>query len=254
MTALNGFSQAHIERRTDWTTELFSLRVSGASVPFQAGQYVKLALPSDDGTLISRPYSIVNAPLNSSDMMEFLIVANPEGGLSPRLQNLREGDAIYVGNKAYGDLTFSSIPKTAQNLWLLSTGTGVGPFLSLLDDMNFRPGCERIILVHAVRQEKDLVYRYLIETLIEQYDGRLSYLPIVSREKLNYTLHGRIPQLLSSQMLQEKVGHGIEDQDSFVMLCGNPAMIKETVEVLKSFGLEKYRRATGGQIIYERYW
>lgn len=254
MATLDGYFQARIERRTDWTRELFSLRVSGASVDFQAGQYVKLALYDHNRKLVSRPYSIVNAPLNSSDMMEFLIVADPDGALSPLLKELQEGDAIYVGNRAHGDLTFASIPKTTQDLWLLSTGTGIGPFLSLLDDMNFRPWCEQIILTHAVRHEKDLVYRYLIETLIEQYDGRLAYVPIVSREKLNHTLYGRIPQLLSNNVIQDKVGCKLEPTKSFVMLCGNPQMIKETVGVLGSLGLEKQRRATGGQVIYERYW
>ncbi|KHA61912.1 ferredoxin-NADP reductase [Vibrio variabilis] len=254
MAALDGFSQAHVERRTEWTSLLFSLRLGGASVRFQAGQYVKLALLNQDEQLVARPYSIVNAPLNSSDMMEFLIVANPEGSLSPLLQQLREGDTIYVSNKAYGDLTLSSIPKNTQNLWLLATGTGIGPFLSLLDDINVRPGCDHIVLVHAVRQEKDLVYRYLIETLIEQYDGRLQYVPVVSREQLDCALYGRIPQLLSNQTLQKEAGVNLSAEESFVMLCGNPDMIKESVEVLKSFGLEKHRRATGGQIIYERYW
>lgn len=254
MTALNGFSLAQIERRTEWTSELFSLRVTGASVRFQAGQYVKLAIKDEDGKVISRPYSIVNAPLNSSDMMEFLIVANPKGALSPKLQALQEGAPIYVSNTAHGDLTFNSIPKHTRNLWLLSTGTGVGPFLSLLDDINLRPGNEHIVLVHAVRHERDLVYRYLIDTLIEQYEGRLTYVPIVSREPSTKALQGRIPQLLAQQKIQQKIDIELTASESFAMLCGNPDMIKETLQVLQSMGLDKYRRASGGHILYERYW
>ncbi|WP_159651434.1 ferredoxin--NADP reductase [Vibrio atypicus] len=254
MTALNGFSLAYIERRTDWTSELFSLRVNGVPVRFQAGQYVKLALYDETNKLISRPYSIVNAPLNSSDMMEFLVIANPNGALSPRLQNLREGDSIYVADKAFGDLTFNSIPKQTQNLWLFSTGTGIGPFLSLLDDINFRPGCEKIVLVHAVRHEKDLVYRYLIDQLVKQYEGRLIYLPIVSREQSDFALYGRIPQLIDQGILQDKLDLPLAAETTFTMLCGNPEMIKETLSVLQSLGLEKYRRKTGGHILYERYW
>ena len=254
MTALNGFSLAHVERRTEWTDELFSLRVTGARVRFQAGQYVKLAIQDAEGKVISRPYSIVNAPLNSSDMMEFLIVANPNGALSPKLQALREGDAVYVSDKAYGDLTFNSIPKHARNLWLLSTGTGIGPFLSLLDDINLRPGNEHIVLVHAVRHERDLVYRYLIDTLIEQYEGRLTYVAVVSREPSKKGLQGRIPQLLSEQVIQRQIDIELTASESFAMLCGNPEMIKETLLVLESMGLSKCRRSSGGQILYERYW
>ncbi len=254
MVALNDFSLAHIDRRIDWTQDIFSLRVTGAAVHFEAGQYIKLALLNEEGELVARPYSIVNAPLNSSDMLEFLIVAHPEGLLSPHLQNLKEGDNIYVGGKAYGDLVFRNIPKSTRNLWLLSTGTGVGPFLSLLDDINFRPSSENIVLVHAVRHERDLVYRYLIDHLIQQYEGRLIYVPVVSREDAEDALKGRIPQLLSSQVLQQHSGVELGAKDSFAMLCGNPGMIKDTIDVLTSMGLQKHRRATGGHILYERYW
>lgn len=254
MVALNGFSLAHIDRRTDWNQDLFSLRVTGARLQFEAGQYTKLALFNSQGDLVSRPYSVVNAPLNTTDMLEFLIVSHPEGALSPYLQKIKEGDEIYVGEKAYGDLVFSNIPKQTKNLWLLSTGTGIGPFLSLLDDINFRPSCEHIVLVHAVRHERDLVYRYLIDQLIQQYEGRLSYIPVVSREPVEGVLSGRIPQLIASETLQRVVDVPLNKAESFVMLCGNPEMIKDSIAVLTEMGLEKHRRATGGQILYERYW
>jgi len=254
MAVPKGFTIASVDRRIDWTSDVFSLRVTGAAVNFEAGQYIKLALSDENGEFVSRPYSIVNAPLNSTDMLEFLIIAHPDGVLSPRLQSLKEGDEIYVGEKAYGDLVFRSIPKETKSLWLLSTGTGVGPFLSLLDDINFRPSSEHIVLVHAVRHERELVYQYLIEHLIQQYDGRLKYVPIVSREPVDGALCGRIPQLLQQESLQQHAGIALNADDSFAMLCGNPEMIKETIRVLTEMGLEKYRRATGGNILYERYW
>ena len=254
MTAPDGFNLAKVDKRTDWTSELFSLRLTGAPLTFKAGQFTKLALYDDDGQLISRAYSVVNAPLNSSDMLEFLIVSNPEGKLTPKLQHLKEGDSVYVGASAYGDLILSSIPKSTQDLWLLSTGTGIGPFLSLLDDINVRPGYEKIVLVHGVRHEKDLVYRYLIEQLVDQYEGRLSYVPVVSREQHPNTLYGRIPQLLDQREIQEIAQAELTQENSFVMLCGNPEMIKETTKTLQGFGLEKFRRATGGNITFERYW
>lgn len=254
MAVLDGFNLARLERRTDWTPNVFSLRLTGAPLTFKAGQFTKLGLLDDEGNMISRAYSLVNAPLNTSDMLEFLIVAHPEGKLTPKLQQLQTGDGVYVGKEAYGDLTFDIIPKQTQNLWLLSTGTGIGPFLSLLDDMNFRPNCDEIVLVHAVRHEKELVYRYLIDQLVQQYEGRLRYLPVVSRDPDTTHLSGRIPQLLQSGVLLRSADVSLAPEQSFVMLCGNPEMIKDTQQTLVEMGLNKYRRATGGNIIFERYW
>ncbi|MFB9135569.1 ferredoxin--NADP reductase [Vibrio sp. AK197] len=248
-----GFQSATVTQRTDWTSELFSLRVSGADLSFKAGQFTKLALPNAEGKLVSRAYSVVNAPLSTSDMLEFLIIANPQGQLSPQLQALNVGQSLYVGTRANGDLLGEVIPKRANDLWLLSSGTGIGPFLSLLDDIHLRPRCEKIILVHAVRHRADLVYQYLIQQLIQLYDGRLQYVPIVSREPTEY-LSGRIPQLIASGALSQHTGVDLSADESFVMLCGNPQMIKDTLPVLKELGLEKYRVKTGGHIVYERYW
>ncbi|ACY53824.1 ferredoxin--NADP reductase [Vibrio diabolicus] len=254
MTELKGFNLAKVEKRIDWTGELFSLRVSGAPLTFKAGQFTKLALLDDEGKPISRAYSVVNAPSEQFDWLEFLIVADPQGQLSPRLQKLKSGDSIYVGETAHGDLIHDSIPKQAHDLWLLSTGTGIGPFLSLLDDINLPPHNERIVLVHAVRYEKDLVYKYLIEQLQQRYEGRLKYIPIVSREVVDGQLQGRIPELIESGRLSNAADVPFSAQSSFVMMCGNPQMIKDTLPVLQDLGLEKYRPKTGGNIIYERYW
>lgn len=254
MTELAGFNRAVVGKRTDWTDELFSLRINGANLDFKAGQFTKLALPGENGKALSRAYSLVNAPSVNSDWLEFLIVANPEGQLTPKLQALKPGDEIYVGQTAHGDLTAETIPKSTQDLWLFATGTGIGPFLSLLDDITQPPRCDQIVLLHAVRYEKDLVYRYLIEQLAELYQGRLRYVPVVSRESIAGALKGRIPDLLQSGALFDHLQCTLSAERSFAMLCGNPEMIKETTAVLQSLGLEKYRRQTGGHILYERYW
>ncbi|MCA3952588.1 ferredoxin--NADP reductase [Vibrio vulnificus] len=248
------FAKAVVEKRTDWTGELFSLRVTGTHLDFKAGQFTKLALLDEQGQMVSRAYSLVNAPSVLNDWLEFLIVSHPQGKLTPKLQSLKTGDEIYVGKSAHGDLTSDIIPKTTEDLWLFATGTGIGPFLSLLDDITHQPRCDRIILVHCVRYEKDLVYRYLIEQLKELYGGRLVYVPIVSREQVPNTLHGRIPALLSSGILFHHLGMEMSAKTSFAMLCGNPEMIKDTSAALQNLGLEKYRRQIGGNIIFERYW
>nr|WP_321273123.1 ferredoxin--NADP reductase [uncultured Vibrio sp.] len=254
MAELKNFNLARVEKRIDWTQDLFSLRVSGAPLSFKAGQFTKLALLDDSGNLISRAYSVVNAPSEQFDWLEFLIVADPQGQLSPKLQKLKTGDSLYVGETAHGDLIHDTIPKQAHDLWLLSTGTGIGPFLSLLDDINLLPHNEKIVLVHGVRYEKDLVYKYLIEHLEQRYEGRLTYVPIVSRETVEGKLQGRIPDFIASGELSERADVEFSPGSSFVMLCGNPGMIKDTLPVLQGRGLDKFRTNTGGNIIYERYW
>lgn len=254
MTELSGFNRAIVEKRIEWTPELFSLRLNGAHLDFKAGQFTKLALHGEDGKVISRAYSLVNAPFASCDWLEFLIVANPQGQLSPKLQELQEGQTLYVGATAHGELIFDSIPKTTKDLWLISTGTGIGPFLSLLDDINMRPGCDNIVLVHGVRHEKDLVYRYLIDQLLTQYEGRLQYVPVISREAPQGVLHGRIPELIANGSLSSFSGVSMSPEHSFAMLCGNPDMIRDTSSVLQQQGLRKHRRREPGNFIFERYW
>lgn len=246
-----GYHRAQVLERIDWTPELFSLRIGDVPLTFEAGQFTKLALNGDDDQLVSRAYSLVNAP-DGSCQHEFLIAAAEQGKLSPRLQALDSGDNLWVGDSAHGDLIQASIPQQTENLWLLATGTGVGPFLSLLMDHQLTQS--KIVLVHAVRFASDLVYAELIRKLLSEYQGRLSYHPIVSREQVPGALSGRIPALIESGTLQHAVQTEFSPQRSFAMLCGNPDMIKDTIKALQDQGLERFRHATGGNIIHERYW
>ncbi len=249
-----GFHITTLERRTDWTSELFSLRVSGTSLPFKAGQFTKLGLIDEQGELVSRAYSIVNAPTLTGDWLEFLIVTNENGRLTPKLHQLTEGELVYVANKSYGHLTADAIPSHTQDLWLLASGTGIGPFLSLLDEHNGKPDCPHIVLVHSVRHEKDLVYRFLIEQLQNEFEGRLLYVPIVTRDANVGALNQRIPYLIESGELSRLLNISFTPEHSFVMLCGNPEMIVDTNKALLALGLTKYGRRNGGNIIFERYW
>lgn len=251
MSSHTGYHRAQVVERVDWTDELFSLRVSHTPLDFVAGQFTKLGLETADGELISRAYSLVNAP-DTQNGHEFLITTVPQGKLSPSLQALVAGDSIWVGDSAHGDLTRASVPEQTQDLWLLATGTGIGPFLSLLQGRQLAP--RRIILVHGVRFARDLAYQALIHKLLNEYQGQLSYHPVVSREPVENTLQGRIPALIDSAALQDAAGVRMSPQHSFAMLCGNPDMIKDTIKSLQNQGLERYRQATGGNIIHERYW
>lgn len=252
MSQFAGFNPVHVIERIDWTPEQFSLRVRGAALPFAAGQFTKLGLSDEEGNLVSRAYSLVNAPEAQTDEHEFLIVAHPQGKLSPRLQSLRAGDALWMGDSAYGDLIQPSIPEFTQDLWLLATGTGVGPFLSLLADQRLTQ--PNIVLVHGVRYDRDRVYREAIQTLVEQYQGRLRYHSVVSREAVDDAMSGRIPALIDSGELQTVSELELAPERSFVMMCGNPEMIKDTASTLRDKGLPPFRQATGGNYIHERYW
>lgn len=246
-----GYHRAQVLERIDWTADLFSLRVGEVPLTFEAGQFTKLAVEGEDGQLISRAYSLVNAP-DASQQHEFLIAAAPQGKLSPRLQALSAGETIWVGESAHGDLVKESIVPHTDNLWLLATGTGIGPFLSLLLDHKLTQS--NIVLVHGVRFARDLVYAEMIQTLLADYQGRLSYHPVVSREPVEGALPGRIPALIEAQTLQQAAQCELSPHSSFAMLCGNPEMIKDSIKALQNQGLQRYRHATGGHIIHERYW
>src|SRR5262249_4166822 len=154
------------------TETLFSLRVEGAKSSFEAGQFVRIALDVD-GERVARPFSFVNRP--DDPVLEFYGVVVPEGPLSPRLEKLRAGDTLYVASNPAGFLVLSEVPD-ARTLWLVSTGTGIAPFLSILRTEAPWQRFREVVLVHAVRHARELVYAEMISKL-----GRLRYVTFVSR-------------------------------------------------------------------------
>ncbi|MGO4891343.1 ferredoxin--NADP reductase [Flavobacterium sp. W21_SRS_FM6] len=243
---------ATVVKRIDWNDHLFSLRFSCDDFPnFKAGQFTKVGLLQDDGKIISRPYSLVNAPQDS----ELEIIAVPvEGGLlSPKLHELQVGDVLKVMAPPTGFLILDEVPQS-RDLWLIATGTGVGPFLSILATQQVWATYHNIVLVYGARLQQDLAYLPLIKGWEEQYAGRFHFVPVVSREQGEDSLRGRIPALLKSGTIQSQVGLALTAQDSQVMLCGNPQMIEETVNLLTEMGLTKHLRRSPGQISMERYW
>ena len=238
--------------RTDWTEKLFSLKIQASMMPFKAGQFTKLALPTPEGEWQRRAYSMINAP--NEKILEFLLVTVPEGDLSPRLDILQPGDKLYVGEDPAGFMTLDEIPETARDLWLLSTGTAIGPFLSILADPASQQQFERVVLVHAVRKEEELIYRERIAEIQQRFGDRFHYIPVVSREKVSYALSGRIPQLLSSGALSEFAGVELDPINSFFLLCGNPEMLHDSRDTLQEMGYKKHLRREVGQFTSENYW
>jgi ferredoxin--NADP+ reductase len=243
---------ATVVKRTDWNDHLFSLRFSCADFPeFKAGQFTKIGLQQEDGKVISRPYSLVNGPQDH----ELEIIAVPvEGGvLSPKLHELQIGDGLKIMAPPTGFLILDEVPKS-RDLWLIATGTGVGPFLSILATEQVWASYENVVLIYGTRWQQDLAYLALIESWQARFPERFHFVPVVSREQVTGCLQGRIPTLLKSTAIQSQVGLRISATDSQVMLCGNPEMIQDAVDLLSELGLSKHLRRSPGQISMERYW
>lgn len=236
-----------IENR-HWTESLFSLRVEGVGLRFEAGQFVRIAL--DIGAeRVARPFSFVNPP--ADPVLEFYGVVVPEGPLSPRLAGLRAGERLQVASNPAGFLVLSELPD-AETLWLLSTGTGIAPFLSILRTEAPWRRFRNVVLVHAVRLARELVYKEMIEELM--LEKSLRYVSFVSRQSHPGSLPGRIPAAIRDGSLDAAAGLGIAPQTAQVMLCGNPGMLKDAAAALAARGLRKHRRRSPGHITVESFW
>ena len=231
-----------------WTDTLFSLRVEGATPRFRAGQFVRIALDTIEGNAgqrVARAFSFVNPP--DDPILEFYGVIVPEGPLSPRLALLRPGDVLYVAPNPAGFLVLAEVPE-AETLWLVATGTGLAPFLSILRTPEPWQRFKNVVLVHAARYARELTYR----ELIAQTPAR--YVTFVSREDAPGSLAGRIPAAISDGRLEAAAGVALRPENSHVMLCGNPDMLRDAQAALAARGLRKHRRRTPGHITVESFW
>ncbi len=236
--------------RHDWTEHHHSLRIEAPLPEFEAGQFVRLGLEID-GALVGRPYSLVNPPREPTLEVYFDVV--PGGPLSPRLARLDAGAAISLGARAHGFLVLSQVPE-GRDLWLMASGTGIGPFLSILRTDEAWQRFENVRLVQAVRLAHDLAYAETIAAIAARHGTRFRHLPFVSREACDFAMPGRIPAALASGALQAKAELEIGADASRVMLCGNPGMVADTTSALAAFGLVRHRRGEDGQICQENYW
>jgi len=233
-----------------WTDRLFSLQVRADVMPFKAGQFTQLALDID-GDIVGHPYSFVNAP--NKQTLEFYFIKVPDGILTERLAKLNVGDAILLLPHASGFLCLSEVPE-AKYLWLFSTGTGIGPFLSILNTKEPWQRFDRVILVHAVRYENELTYSDTIGKLLQMYDKQFHFVPFVTRDETKFAMKIRIPEAITNGQLESRVNIDLTPENSQVMLCGNPNMVHDTIEVLQAKGLKKNKRQEQGHITVENYW
>jgi len=242
--------EGRVVGQTRWTDRLCSLRVAAPLGPFEAGQFTKLALDVG-GERIARPYSLVNPP--GSDPLEFYYNVVSGGPLSPRLAALEPGAPVYVAPNPAGFLVLREVPE-AENLWLISTGTGLGPFLSILRTEAPWSRFSRVTLVHAVRTGADRAYRETIGEVAAARGERFGFVTFVSREPAPGALAGRIPAAIDDGRLEQAAGVALGAEQSHVMLCGNPAMVADVTAALVSRGMRKHRRRAPGHITVETYW
>lgn len=258
-----------ITSKTVWTDKLFSFRATRPDgFRFHAGQFVRLGLnPSQlmvnqgkavGDELIFRAYSVVSSPYD--DFLEFFSVVVPKGAFTSQLQHLQVGNTLLLEATPYGFLTLARYqePKP-HDLWLLATGTGLAPFLSILQDMTPWENYRHIVPAYSVSHQAELAYVDKIHDIAAQFSALIdkpaafSFVPIVTRDKTDFALCARLPKLLEQGLLEQKAGLRLNADTGHIMLCGNPQMVEDTKETLKTMGLSMNRRGVGN-IAVENYW
>lgn len=238
-----------------WNDTLFSFTTTrDPGFRFKNGHFTMIGL-MDNGRPLLRAYSIVSA--NYDDHLEFFSIKVPDGPLTSKLQHLKVGDTVLVNNKPTGTLILDHL-KPGRNLYLLATGTGLAPFMSIIKDPEVYEQYEKVILVHGVRWVSELAYADQIceelpnnEFFGEMIQGKLIYYPTVTREP--FRNQGRITELMTSGKLFDDIQlpqPNLED-DRF-MLCGSPAMLKDLCAMLDEWGFNEARQGRLGEYVIER--
>lgn len=237
-----------------WTSRLFTIRCTrSGGFRFANGQFVMMGLEAG-GQPIVRAYSMASA--NYEETLEFFSIKVEDGPLTSRLQHVVPGDTILVGKRPTGTLTIGNL-RPAKRLWLLATGTGLAPFLSIIKDPETYERFEQVILSHTCRLVEDLAYARFIQhelpagELGELVRERLIYYPSVTRE--HFATMGRITDLLASGRAFEDLGVSpLDPRSDRVMLCGNPEMLADTTALLESRGFEEGNSGEPGDYLIEK--
>ena len=251
-------SQFHQERVLSvhhWTDRLFSFRTTRApSFRFRSGQFVMMGLETGERPLL-RAYSLASPYY--ADTLEFFSIKVQDGPLTSRLQHLREGDEILVGRKPTGTLVLDNL-RPGRNLYLLGTGTGLAPFLSIVRDPEAYERFDRVVVAHGVRWIKDLAYSdYLTKELPnDEFVGelvreKLLYYPTVTREP--FVHNGRLSAAIAANMMSDALGlPPLDREHDRVMLCGSPAMLADIRTLLDARGFEEGNTGEPGDYVIEK--
>jgi ferredoxin--NADP+ reductase len=252
---MSAFNEEKVLDVHHWTDRLFTFKTTrDASLRFSNGHFTMIGLRVNGKPLL-RAYSIVSA--NYEDHLEFLSIKVPEGPLTSRLQHIQPGDSVIVGRKPTGTLLIDYL-LPGRRLFLLSTGTGLAPFMSIVRDPDTYNKFEQIILVHGVRQKDELAYHDMLvehlpahEFLGEMVTSQLRYYPTVTREA--YRNMGRVTDLIQTgKMFQDLDMPTFDPKDDRVMICGSPGMLKDLKHMLEERGFNEGNTSKPGDFVIER--
>ncbi|WP_296584823.1 ferredoxin--NADP reductase [Xanthobacter sp.] len=252
---MSNFNEETVTSVHHWTDNLFSFTCTrDPGLRFLNGQFTMIGLLVDGKPLL-RAYSMASA--NYEEELQFFSIKVQNGPLTSRLQHLKVGDKILVGRKPTGTLVQDSL-LPGKRLYLLSTGTGLAPFLSVVKDPEAYDRFEKLILIHGTRTVAELAYdEYLTKTLPddevlgEEVKAKLVYYPTVTREP--FRNQGRITDLITSGKLFTDLGMPVmSPEEDRLMLCGSPQMLKDVVDLLESRGFAEGSQSAPGHYVIEK--
>ncbi len=238
-----------------WTDSLFSFKTTrDPSFRFRSGEFTMIGIPVDGKPLL-RAYSVASA--HYADELEFFSIKVQNGPLTSRLQHLKEGDPVMVSAKSTGTLVIDNLAP-GKNLWLLGTGTGLAPFLSIIKDPDAYERFEKIIVVHGVRFAKDLAYSDFITKVLpeDEFIGELAreqllYYPTVTREAFTHV--GRITDLMANGKLFADLGlPDMSIENDRFMLCGSPDMLADVKGLLDARHYTEGNHGEQGHYVIEK--
>ena len=237
-----------------WNDTLFSFTTTrDPGFRFENGQFIMIGLEVD-GKPLMRAYSIVSA--NYEEHMEFFSIKVQDGPLTSRLQKIKVGDKILASKKPTGTLLVDNL-KPGKHLYLLATGTGLAPFMSVIKDPEVYDRFDKVIITHGVREVSELAYQDIIKELPdneffgEMVQGKLLYYPTVTRE--DFHTQGRLTDAVLSGEMTEALGlPDISVEDDRFMLCGSPSMLKDFCEILDELGFKETIRSDIREYVIER--
>ena len=240
-----------------WNDTLFSFRTTrDPALRFRNGHFVMIGLPAAEGRPLMRAYSVASA--NHAEHLEFFSIKVPNGPLTSRLQHLQPGDEVIVGRKPSGSLLIEDL-RPGRHLYLLSTGTGLAPFMSIIQDPETYERFEKVVVVHGVRQVSELAYADFIERELPQDEflgelvsGKLLYYPTVTREAFRH--QGRLTELLDKGTICSDLGlPPLDPALDRAMICGSAAMLKDCSALLDARGFQiSPRQGELGDYVIER--
>lgn len=252
---MSNLNQQSILSVHHWTDTLFSFTCTrDPGFRFQNGQFAMVGLEVNGRPLL-RAYSIASA--NYEETLEFFSIKVPDGPLTSRLQHLQEGDQIFVGKKPTGTLLVDNLIP-GKTLWMLATGTGLAPFLSLIRDPEVYERYDRVVLTHTCRFVEELAYRELIMEHLPQHEylgdlvrEKLIYFPTVTREE--FENQGRITDLIRTGEIFERLGlPEFSLENDRIMLCGSPDMLKDVRTLLEERQFTEGNHSEPGHFVLEK--